>query len=205
MIQVIVGNNMKRSTVIVDENSTLRKVLEENNVDYAIGMTSLDGAPLGAGDLDKTFASFGVTEKCYLLNVVKADNAAKIKIAGRACVVESVATPANIKLLEKFRPKALSLFEGEGSSKTEVFRVGMGSGNGSIGTFGASFGVGESAEGKAVITLLIPESVTDPKKWAEDAIGVNILHLNKVEEQFAAALEEVAAEQAAVRENITVM
>lgn len=44
-------------------------------MDYTRGTIQLDSAPLGPGDLDKTFADFGITEKCYLLNVVKADNA----------------------------------------------------------------------------------------------------------------------------------
>ena len=35
-----------------------------------------DSLTLSPGDLDKTFADFGIAEKCYLLNVVKADNAA---------------------------------------------------------------------------------------------------------------------------------
>jgi hypothetical protein len=39
-------------------------------------MMNLDGSPLHPGDLDKTFADFGIAEKCYLLNVVKADNVA---------------------------------------------------------------------------------------------------------------------------------
>lgn len=75
MIKVVVGNNVKRETVIVDANTTLRTVLEDANVDYTRGVMHLDGASLNPGDLDKTFASLGITEKCYLLNVVKADNA----------------------------------------------------------------------------------------------------------------------------------
>lgn len=75
MVKVVVGNNVKRNSVIVDNNTTLRTVLEDNDVDYTRGMTSLDGATLGAGELDKTFADYGITDKCYLLNVVKADNA----------------------------------------------------------------------------------------------------------------------------------
>jgi len=35
----------------------------------------LDGYPLQPGDLDKTFKDFGLGEECWLLNVVKADNA----------------------------------------------------------------------------------------------------------------------------------
>ena len=75
MIKVVVGNNVKRETVIVDANTTLRTVLEDAGVDYTRGVMHLDGSSLNPGDLDKTFASLGITEKCYLLNVVKADNA----------------------------------------------------------------------------------------------------------------------------------
>ena len=76
MIKVTVGNNVKRENVIVDPNVTLRSVLEGAGIDYTRGVMHLDGSSLNPGDLDKTFASFGITEKCFLLNVVKADNAA---------------------------------------------------------------------------------------------------------------------------------
>ncbi len=75
MISVTVGNNANRTTVIIDAHTTLRSALEDNGVDYTRGMTTLDGGPLKAGDLDKTFADFGITEKCFLYNIVKADNA----------------------------------------------------------------------------------------------------------------------------------
>lgn len=75
MIKVVVGNNVKRETVIVEKTVTLRSVLENANVDYTRGVMHLDGSTLNPGDLDKTFEAFGITEKCYLLNVVKADNA----------------------------------------------------------------------------------------------------------------------------------
>lgn len=76
MIKVTIGNNINREAVIIDENTTLRAALEDKGVDYSRGTTHLDGAPLKPGDLDKTFAQMGITEKCYLMNVVKADNAA---------------------------------------------------------------------------------------------------------------------------------
>lgn len=75
MIKVTVGNNVKRESVFVDENSKLRDVLEANEIDYTSGIMHIDGSSLNPGDLDKTFAQFGITEKCYLLNVVKTDNA----------------------------------------------------------------------------------------------------------------------------------
>lgn len=75
MVKVTVGNNVKRESVIVPGSSTLRSVLEDKNIDYTRGTMHLDGSTLQPGDLDKTFESFGITEKCFLLNVVKADNA----------------------------------------------------------------------------------------------------------------------------------
>lgn len=75
MVKVVVGNNVKRESVIVDSSTTLRSVLEDAGIDYTRGVMHLDGSSLQAGDLDKTFDDFGIAEKCFLLNVVKADNA----------------------------------------------------------------------------------------------------------------------------------
>lgn len=75
MIKLTIGNNVKRESVIIDEGTTLREALENNEIDYTRGTMNLDGSSLNPGDLDKTFADFGITEKCFLLNVVKADNA----------------------------------------------------------------------------------------------------------------------------------
>ena len=74
MIKVSVGNNVTRSEVHIDESKTLRSVLDEQGIDYSRGTMHLDGAALQPGDLDKSFASFGIKEMCYLLNVAKADN-----------------------------------------------------------------------------------------------------------------------------------
>jgi len=74
MIKVMVGNNLTRDEVVIDESSTLRSVLENNNIDYTTGQMHLDGAALRPGDLDKTFADFNISEYCFLLNVAKADN-----------------------------------------------------------------------------------------------------------------------------------
>ena len=73
MVKIIVGNNVKRESVIVDSNTTLRTVLEDAGIDYTRGVMHLDGSSLNPGDLDKTFEDFHIAEKCFLLNVVKAD------------------------------------------------------------------------------------------------------------------------------------
>lgn len=128
---------------------------------------------------------------------------AKITICGDAMVVTSTKTLEDIKTLEKYRPKALALYSEDG--KEEVFRVGSSNGKGSISTYGASFGSVSHDDNKfATITMDIPAGTTDAEAYAEEVIGVAIINLNKVEAQFEAALEEVKAEKAEVRSNITV-
>ena len=75
MIKVIVGNNVKKESVIVEGTATLRQVLEDAGVDYSRGGVHLDGTTLRPGDLDKTFNDFGIVEKAFLLAVQKQDNA----------------------------------------------------------------------------------------------------------------------------------
>lgn len=80
MIKAVVGNNVKRETVIVSETATLRTALEQGEIDYADGVLHLDGSTIAAGDLNKTFAELGYDgsegkDKCFLLSVAKADNA----------------------------------------------------------------------------------------------------------------------------------
>lgn len=129
---------------------------------------------------------------------------AKILIAGDAMVVESAHTLETLKTLEKYRPKALTLYDEDG--KTEMFKVGTTTGKGSINAYGASFGSASKNDAKkAIITMELPAGVADAKKYAEDTIGVAIIYLNRVEEQFATALADVEKEKADVRSNITVM
>lgn len=77
MIKVTVGNNTSRENVIVPITATPRQVLEENGIDYSRGQMTIDGCPMRPGDFDKTFGDLGIKEdgKCFLLSVVKADNA----------------------------------------------------------------------------------------------------------------------------------
>lgn len=78
MLHVTIGNNLKRKAYNLDPNTTLKTALEMAGIDYTTGTSTLDGSPLGAGELNQTFASFGYDgsenhDKCFLLNVVKAD------------------------------------------------------------------------------------------------------------------------------------
>ena len=75
MVRVTVGNNMNRKNIIVENDATIRQVLEENGIDYAVTSMNLDGVSLRPGDFDKTFDELGVGDHCYLLSVTKTDNA----------------------------------------------------------------------------------------------------------------------------------
>ena len=75
MIRVTVGNNVNRETVTVNDQTTLRAILEQQGIDYSRGNLTLDGSTLQPGALDKTLAEHGIKEKCFLMQIVKADNA----------------------------------------------------------------------------------------------------------------------------------
>lgn len=131
---------------------------------------------------------------------------AKITIVGDAMVVTSTKTLENLKTLEKYRPKALRLYETNDEGKREeIFTVGTTKGTGSINQYGASFASSTHDEAKlATITLPIPAGTADAKEYAAEKIGVAITLLNKVEAQIDGALADVAADKAKVLENITV-
>ena len=75
MINVLMGNNTNRKTVIVNPNTSIRKALEDNGMEVAGKTYTLNSRTLSTDDYDKTFPDLGVTDRCYLLCVAKADNA----------------------------------------------------------------------------------------------------------------------------------
>lgn len=75
MINVIVGTTTNRVSKNYPGNTTLRNILDDNTVDYSVSQVMLDGANIGAMDLDKTLAELNKTEKCTLIAVTKANNA----------------------------------------------------------------------------------------------------------------------------------
>lgn len=80
MIKVNIGNNLKRSSITLPHNTTLRGAFEQAGVEIGSGMISMDGSFLSPGDLNKTFADFGFDgtpgkDRLSLLVIVKADNA----------------------------------------------------------------------------------------------------------------------------------
>lgn len=77
MVKLIVGNNANSNTVIVPEDSTLRKILSDNNVDFTRGAILLNGSTIQPSDLDKGIGSFGLdpTVAHSLMSIAKTNNA----------------------------------------------------------------------------------------------------------------------------------
>lgn len=75
MIQVTIGTNTSRNKVSVAPETSLREVLDEQEVNYSVANVHLDGCALKPGDLDKSFADLSITDSCYLIAVIKSDNA----------------------------------------------------------------------------------------------------------------------------------
>ena len=203
MIKVTVSNNVKRETNIISDNTTLRAVLENAEIDYSRGMVNLDGSPLQPGDLDKTFADFGIAEKCFLSSIVKADNAAGITVAGQAVVITSSMTLDDIKTIGKYRPEKLQLKDAE--NKEVIFVISVSKGKGSINKYGAEFdSTTYNRDGKAVITLDMPVVNGSVEESVAEYVGSAILNLNKLEAQLPAVINEITTEKAAILANISV-
>lgn len=75
MIKVIVGTTTERIDREYAPSTTIRTILEDNAIDYSVAQVMLDSVSLKTGEMDKTLAQMGITEKCMLMAVVKANNA----------------------------------------------------------------------------------------------------------------------------------
>ena len=201
MVRVIVGNNTSRKAVIVDNTATLKEACEQAGFDYTKGGMMLDGATLGAGDMNKTFADFGVVDTCNLISVAKVDNAVKVTVAGDAAVVTSEASFEELKNVEKYNPEALKIYEGEGKDRELVFVVGTTvPGHGSIGTYGVSFDAKSRDNAKkAQLTISVAGAPDDVKKYISDKYGKALSSLKLVEAGLPGAIAKIAEEQAAIQ------
>lgn len=75
MISVELTTKGKRKAITIDENKTVKEVLEANGVDFRLTPPMLDGASLDMEEIESTFADLGVETRCNLTCVVKTSNA----------------------------------------------------------------------------------------------------------------------------------
>lgn len=128
---------------------------------------------------------------------------AKIVIAGDAVVVKSDLKLEDIKTIEKYQPKALTLMGGE-DNKEPIYCIGSTTGTGSINSVGASFGRAD-ADGKAIVTMVMQGVPTEKAKdWVADTLGGALMNLNTLEGKLPEVLADIAAKRTTVMENISV-
>ena len=203
MIKITLVSNNPRVTDIVAETKTVRQILEDHNVQYANATVSMDGFTLKLGDLDKTLAQLGITEKTTISALANKDNAAQAVIVGSSCVVKSALTPEEIKQLKKLSPESLVMSDEEGEP---VFAIDIDEETpGSINNVGACFGKATSVDGKATITTVLDPTSEDPIELVYKNLGTALSYLNEMEEQLAEVIPTLAAKEARVRAMIVKM
>lgn len=69
------GKNTERYNKNINSEDTIKKVLQDEDIDYNTTTILIDGAPLGVGDINKTFDEMNITDTVYINAVVKASNA----------------------------------------------------------------------------------------------------------------------------------
>jgi hypothetical protein len=203
MIKVTIVSNNPRVTDIVAETKTVRQILEEHNVTYTNAAISMDGFTLKLGDLDKSLAQLGITEKTTISALANKDNAAQAIIVGSSCVIKSSLTPEEIKQLKKLHPEALVMDNEEGDP---VFAIDIDENSpGSINSVGACFGKATSVDGKATITTVMDPTQENPVDFVYEKLGAALSYLNEMEEQLAELIPQLAEEEAKVRGMIVKM
>ena len=130
---------------------------------------------------------------------------AKISIAGSAVIITSDISLDNLKLIQKYRPQALSLKDEEG--KTTLFAIATGE-SGSVTKYGAIFNsFTRDADKKATITIMkndLPAEADKAKAEIADEFGTALNFINKLEALLPAVVEEINTEHAAIMAAIDV-
>ena len=198
IISVSVRNQMTRKTLSIQDSMTLAEAFNEAGID-PVGIITLSGTVVQRGDLDKTFADYGIAESAVLNVNAKTDNAAQIIMAGEVAIIKSAYSYEDIETLSKYSPKALVLTEkDDDGDKHTVFRVCT-SAISSASKNGIEFAKTDSDT--ASVAVALPR--TEAEKYVMDVLGPIAVKLGKLEEGFEAALAEVEATKVAIQGMIT--
>ena len=74
MITVTLNANGRRTTVLASTDKKLSEFIAEQNLNSSV-VPYLDGAPITAVQMNKTFAELGIEDTCVISSVVKTNNA----------------------------------------------------------------------------------------------------------------------------------
>lgn len=121
----------------------------------------------------------------------------KITVYADSLMVSTTASIEDLALLKAKRPESLCLYEGEGKEKKMVFRVDVGNESCLQNKVACFTGNTNTEPKEAVLTVSLagkPEG-TDVKEYVAEKFGAAILNLQKVETQFADAIDSIGVEQ----------
>ncbi len=72
MLRITIGTNHGTKSVVVDDEKTVREVLEAENLNYQTSQVFLGAKCLVGEELDKSFKTYGVGEEALLSITEKA-------------------------------------------------------------------------------------------------------------------------------------
>lgn len=127
---------------------------------------------------------------------------ATVVVAGNALVIKSGLLFEEIERVEKYRPRALIVFEDD----AEVFKLKTGASQ-SVSKFGICF-ASKDDSGFAQATVVIPEDITGneaKERYVLDTYGKVINSLSILEETVKTDIEEIKAFEQAVKSTITIV
>lgn len=110
---------------------------------------------------------------------------------------------ADINLLKKYNPDALTIKDAEGNVK---FAIGYNEGKSSVAPFGVTFGATDVTTGAAMVKGELPASADTAEKCGEyvaDIVGKALAYVNILEETIPAAVADVTTARSALIGSIT--
>ena len=206
MIKVTILTNNDRIEDIVRDDATIREVLADNDINLGNGKLLMDGFPVQAADINKPLSELCVNEgKCYLAITQKTENAATVSAVGDSLVFTSAMKLEDLKLIEKYRPEALTVYEEKDDKKVKVFKAMTGDeAGGELTAYGVVFSANASPEGYARVTMFHDLPTDKLEDAIVDEFGPALLRLNALEAQLTGKVDEIKEEHARIKETITV-
>ena len=74
MLQVKVGTNSSRTSLIVSPEKTPKQILDQAEIDYSKATVHLDGVALNTTEMNTSLNDLGIVDSCYLVAVTKQEN-----------------------------------------------------------------------------------------------------------------------------------
>lgn len=175
MISLKVSNSTNRSTIVIDDSTSLRAAFEQANI-QPTGLLSLNGIFVNANDLDRALSTFDIKadKTNFLSSVVKSENACRITVLGDTVAVKTDISYEDLALIEKMNG-GLTLKDEEGD---EIFKIVTGE-TGELTKFGMT------VPPTGIVNVKIPAGfVTEDerKEFIYDTLAETFANIRELEE-----------------------